>query len=421
MVVVAIVAGIGIGRFLTYEPSSQQGTLRPSLDESLPSLEQRVEADPTDVEGWQALGTAYVQRAAEIGDPSFYDLAERAFDQADQLSPGEAETLLGRGSLALALHRFPEALELGMQVVSALPTSADALAVLVDAQVEMGRYDEAEESLQRMLDLRPGLPALARASYLRELYGDLPGAIEAMIRAEAAGSSPFEIANVTTLLGDLHFSRGDLAAAGAAYDRALRASPDTVVAEVGRARVTAAGGDVEEAVELLKAVVDRFPAPEAVILLGDLQSRLGRTADAAESYSLVDAIAVLQQDAGQIVDLEMAVFEADRGVDPGKAVELARRAYDERPDAVYPADALAWALFRSGDAEAAVAPMEQALRLGSTDPLVRFHAAEVFYALGDTERARTELQRALAGTSWFSFRHHDRAVALAEDLGVPMR
>jgi tetratricopeptide (TPR) repeat protein len=219
LVAVAVVAGIAIGRFLTYEAPSGPAATAPSLDDSLPALEQRVEADPTDVDGWQALGIAYVQRAAEVGDPSFYDLADRAFDQADQLAPGEPDTLLGRGSLALALHLFPEALELGEEATRALPTSADALAVLVDAEVEMGLYDDAEQSLQRMLDLRPGLPALARASYLRELHGDLPGAVEAMVRAEAAGSSPYEIANVSTLLGDLHFRQGDLAAARAAYDR----------------------------------------------------------------------------------------------------------------------------------------------------------------------------------------------------------
>ena len=56
----------------------------PSLDETLPSLEQRVEADPTDVKAWQALGTAYVRGAAETGDPSFYGLAERAFDRHDR-------------------------------------------------------------------------------------------------------------------------------------------------------------------------------------------------------------------------------------------------------------------------------------------------------------------------------------------------
>ena len=418
VVVVAVVAGIAIGRFLTYEAPADRVASSPSLEQGVAALEQRVAADPTDVEAWQALGIAYLQRAAEVGDPAFYDLAGRAFDRAEELAPGEPDTLLGRGALALALHRFPEALELGQQVTSALPSSADALAVLVDAQVEMGHYDDAEVSLQRMLDLRPGLPALARASYLRELHGDLAGAVEAMTRAEAAGSSPFEISNVATLLGDLHFRLGDLEAANADYDRALRASPGTVAAEVGRARVLAAQGQVEPAVELLVEVVDRFPAPEAVILIGDLQMRLGRTAEAAESYALVEAIASLQEDAGQVVDLEMAVFGADRGDDPPAAVELARRAYEQRPDAVYAADALAWALLRAGDPSAAAAPIEQALRLGTADPLVRFHAAEVFFALGDTGRARAELQQALAGTPWFSFRHHDRALALAGELGV---
>ncbi|MDP9020257.1 MAG: hypothetical protein M3N25_05580, partial [Actinomycetota bacterium] len=62
-----------------------------------------------------------------------------------------------------------------------------------------------------------------------------------------------------------------------------------------------------------------------------------------------------------------------------------------RPANVYVNDALAWALLSAGDASAAVAPMEEALRLGSADPLVRFHAAEVFFAVGDADRARDEL------------------------------
>jgi Flp pilus assembly protein TadD len=119
-----------------------------------------------------------------------------------------------------------------------------------------------------------------------------------------------------------------------------------------------------------------------------------------------------------MVDLEMALFETDQGEDPNRAVELARRAYEQRPDAVYPADALAWALLRAGDPAAAVAPLEQALRLGTSDPLVRFHAAEIFYALGDIERARAELEQALAATPWFSFHHHERALALGEQLGL---
>ncbi|MDQ3355035.1 MAG: hypothetical protein M3507_11280, partial [Actinomycetota bacterium] len=56
--------------------------------------------------------------------------------------------------------------------------------------------------------------------------------------------------------------------------------------------------------------------------------------------------------------------------------------------------------------------------LDSADPLVRYHAAEVFLAVGDTDRARAELARALGGTPWFSVRHHDRLIDLAAQLGV---
>ncbi len=418
---VAIVAGVAIGRFLTYDPAPAPPppVEVPGSPARIATLEDRVAIDPDDADAWQELGFAYLAQAFRVGDPSFYGLAEQAFARTDELVPADPRTVLGQGALALALHRFPEALELGRRVSEALPSNADALAVLVDAEVELGRYDDAAGHLQEMLDLRPGLPALARASYLRELYGDLPGAIEAMTRAEAAGGGqPDESARVASLLGGLYFRQGDLDAALGSFDRALAAAPGLVPAEIGRARVLAAGGDEEAAVAALQAVVERFPAPEAVVLLGDLQARLGRRAEAAETYALVRAIAALQADAGQVVDLEMAVFEADQGEDPQRALALARAAHEVRPDNVYVDDALAWALLGSGDAPAAVAPMEEALRLDTDDPLVRYHAAEVFLAVGDTDRARTELAQALDGTAWFSFRHHDRAVELADQLGV---
>lgn len=420
LAVVAVVAGVAIGRFLTYRQPTARVPL-PSIQgqaESIATLEQRVATNPDDVAGWRSLGIAYVRRSAEVGDPAFYRLAGQALDRAAALAPNDPLTLLAQGALAMSLHQFPEALELGTRATEELPSSADALGVRVDAQVELGRYDEAAVSLQGMLDLRPGLPALARASYLRELHGDVAGAVEAMTRAQEAGSSPFDVATVSALLGALQFQQGDLAGAGSTFDRALRTSPGLVLAEVGRAKVLAAGGEVGAAIDELKGVVERFPAPQAVILLGDLQQRLGQEAEASETYALVRAIATLQQSAGQVVDLEMAVFEADQAEDLPRAVELARRAYEVRPANVYVNDALGWALLRSGDAAGAVAPMEQALRLGTADPLVRYHAAEVFSALGDTDRATAELRQALAGTPWFSFRHHDRVMELAASLGV---
>ena len=90
------------------------------------------------------------------------------------------------------------------------PFNSQALLVLVDAEIELGKYEEAAIDLQRLLDLKPALPALSRTSYLRELHGDLRGAEEAMIQALTAGSrSNFDLAVTTTLLGDLYLKRGE--------------------------------------------------------------------------------------------------------------------------------------------------------------------------------------------------------------------
>jgi hypothetical protein len=85
------------------------------------------------------------------------------------------------------------------------------------------------------------LAALSRTSYLRELHGDLEGAIEAMEQARLAGSgSVFDVALVTALSGNLMLSNGDLVGAETAFAEAERLAPDLSLAAVGRARLALA-------------------------------------------------------------------------------------------------------------------------------------------------------------------------------------
>ena len=94
-----------------------------------------------------------------------------------------------------------------------------------------------------MVDLRPDLASYSRVSYLRELHGDLPGAIEAMeLAVEAGGPSVENTEYVRVQLGHLHLARGDLAAAEAAFHAALDRLPDYVHATAGLARVRSARG-----------------------------------------------------------------------------------------------------------------------------------------------------------------------------------
>jgi tetratricopeptide (TPR) repeat protein len=419
--VVGALVGAAAARFAADpSPAAVGGTAPAAVSpaEQLATLQARTRTEPKDLDAWQQLGTLYVRNAVRTGDPSLYGAAAAAFDRADALSPGATRTLLGRGLLDLTLHKFSDARDLGARAHAADPYDADALAILVDASVETGRYDDAAAFLQDMLDVRPGLAALSRVSYLRELHGDVPGALDAMRRAETAGSgASFDQASVISLEGDIEFNHGNVDGAGRDYVRALAISPDVVLAQLGQARVAAARGDYDSAISALTALTARYPLPAAVSLLGDLQTVTGRGTDAGRSVDLVRTIFTLQRSSGAVVDLESAVFEADHG--GTDAVELAQAALAERPT-VYAADAMTWALVQAGRAADALPYLAQALRLGTADASVHYHAAVAYADTGDAARAATELTQAFAINPWFSFLHRAAATALAARLGVPL-
>ncbi|MGZ4755954.1 MAG: tetratricopeptide repeat protein [Acidimicrobiia bacterium] len=426
LAVVALVAitTFSVARFVDFSPSNttaptSTATPRPKTSQQqIAALEVSTRRDPTNATTWQQLGGAYLHRAIETADPAFYSLSGRALDRADSLVPNQAGTAVTRGVLLLSLHEFARAHDLVAPISASDPYNADALAVLVDADVELGHYDDAATVLQQLLDLRPGLPAYSRTSYLRELHGDLVGAEQSMRQALTAGAGDaFDVATVTTFLGDLAFGSGNLTEAGARYREALRLRPGHVNATLGNARVLAATGHAELAIHVLRALTQRVPLPAAVILLGDLQAAAGRTADAARSFELVRSIVKLQQAAGAVTDLETAVFEADHH-SPDRALAAGRAAYAARPDNVYAADALAWALVNAGDGRAAQPYIAQALRLGSADASVHYHAAVIASAVGNAAEARRELQYVFARNPFFSFSQRGAAGELAARLGV---
>ena len=70
---------------------------------------------------------------------------------------------------------------------------------------------------------------------------------------------------------------------------------------------------------------------------------------------------------------EMALFNADHGIDLQQAVEVAREEWNWRKS-VRVADVYAWTLYRTGRYEEADQMMKQAMRLGTRDPLFLRHA-----------------------------------------------
>jgi len=428
-VVTIIVLGFAVGRFVLFQPTADQGAgsgvtrSAPSPAEALARLERAVKRSPNDPGALGSLAAAYLSTAIQIEDTSYFGRAEALLDRIDEIAPDLDRTLIARGVLALSRHRFALAFDFGSRVHDRNPAQPDALAVLVDATVELGRYEEAGAYLQELLDRRPGLPGYSRASYLRELHGDDAGAVIAMREAAVAGGgSAYELARVGTFAGDLALKRGDLATADAEYARSLERRPGLVFSEYGRARVLAAHGRYEDAIAVLAATLERSQLPAAITLLGDLQLFVGRASDAERSFDLVRQAYRDAEQSGEVTDLEVAVFEADHAADPATAalaVDRARRAFEARPGSIHVADAMAWTLLRAGDPVGARPFVDMALRLGTSDAPLHYHAAAVLEANGELEAARAELNRAFDQNPYFTYLQRDEARALAARLGVP--
>ena len=390
-------------------------------------FQRAVRAEPGSAAAYAGLGDAYLARARETGDPGFYSRAERAFDAALRRSPDDLGALIGAGTLAGLRHDFAEQLRIGRRAVAQAPELARPYTVVADAQVELGRYEAAAQTIQLLVDRKPGLASYARASYYRELSGDLAGAAAAMRLAVSAGGSAESAAYVSVLLGDIELQRGRIEPARTAYTDALRALPGNPAGLVGLARADMAGGSLEGAAARLRRAAARLPLPRTLTLLAEVEATLGNESAAEAALAaarvqttLVGGGAARAGDgatpraggsgsaaAAQVLpDAEAVLFAADHG-SPAQAVRLGRRVWRSAPS-VRSADALGWALTRAGRPVEGYRFARRALRLGSRDPLFRLHAGTAAREAGLAAPAARHLVIAAAGRAALSPRALDR-------------
>jgi len=380
-----------------------------SLDAQIQSLQSQLKSHPDDWSSYSQLGLAYLQKARETGDPSYYQKVEEALNQSFGHQADDYVTISAMGALALARHQFHSALEWGERARQLNPTRTYAYGIITDAQIELGQYDEAVETLQTMVDLQPDMSSYSRVSYVRELHGDVDGALESMQLAVDGGIPNGEATAWTrTQLGNLYFNTGNLKQAEAEYVYTLNNRPDYTYALAGLGRVRAAQGKLYEAIDLLTRATNIMPLPEFVITLGDLYQANNQPTLAQQQYKLIGTIEKLFEANGVDMDMEIALFNADQNKDLVATVEQARKAYANRPS-IHAADVLAWALYKTGNYAEAQIYSQAALRLDTKDALKLFHAGMIAYRLGDNVQAQAYLEQALTINPHFSFLYAEEA------------
>ena len=152
--------------------------------------------------------------------------------------------------------------------------------------------------------------------------------------------------------------------------------------------------DLPTAQSRLQEAIEQRPQPDYVIALGDVLSSEGRTQEAEQQYATVRAIQQLFVANGGDADIELALFDADHGVDPQGTFARAAAAYQRR-GSVYAADTVAWAAYKAGRIDDAQAYMALAQRIGTHDARLSYHAGVIARAAGDAVAAARYLRDAV--------------------------
>jgi tetratricopeptide (TPR) repeat protein len=358
---------------------------------------------------WTAAAASLMNEARVRGDAALYRRAEEACDRALAIDPAFYDALRLRGWIYGGQHRFAEAAEAARRAQRMRPADPFNFGALGDALVEMGEYAGAEAAFQTMIDLRPDSASYARGAYLRELSGDTEGAIELMTRAldAAVGAGPAERAWYLSQRGDLRFARGELAAAAEDQSAALALAPQAPWALAGLARATAALDRDDEAIARYRRSLEILPSPIVAAELATLLDRQGRSDEAKAALALVEAARRLQQGTG-LYDRQIAMIDADHGHDVEAALQVAERSLTSRHD-IYGYDAVAWCAFKAGHLARAHETMPQAMKLGTEDARLYYHAGMIAHAAGDLVQAKRLLRRALRINARFDPRGADVA------------
>jgi tetratricopeptide (TPR) repeat protein len=357
---------------------------------------RQIEARPNDPQAHVDLGWALARRARETGDPSFYARGQEEASRALALSPGNFEANKLEAWLLLGRHEFAAALEAATALNKRAPDDVIVYGFLADANAELGEYEAAEDAVQWMLDMRPGnLSGLTRAAYLREIFGDVDGAIE-LYSAAFDRMPPNEVEDrawVLSQVGHLYLSKGRTAEAAQALEQALVLVPAYHYALGYLAQVRLAEKRPGEAVKLLRQLCEAAPHAENIYALAEAL-RHDSGAEAQTAYAEFEKKALAESTTRDNANRELVFYYVDRRSNSTEASRIAGLERSARHD-IHTLDAAAWAWSAAGEHEKARAEIERALAVGTRDATILYHAGIIATRLHDVAAARRYLSQSL--------------------------
>jgi len=191
------------------------------------------------------------------------------------------------------------------------------------------------------------------------------------------------------------YNAGNTDTASELFQEIIFAYPEYSYAYAGMAKIKMHYNKYSEAIELYNKAVQKNSVPEFLISLGDAYTLNGEIENAEEAYNKVKFLITFYKQNGVETDLELALFNADHGIRVEESFEISEISLQEGSRCIKTFHAAAWTAFKSGNTNAAENYISQALRLGTKDPLLYYHAGKIFEKTGKHSEANEYLKFAL--------------------------
>ncbi len=383
--------------------AAQTGEVK-QIQKQYANLMKIVRTNPDDTKSRIALASLYIQEARITGDYMYYDVAAMKYvDEVLKKKPSDFEALTFKALLYLSQHHFAEGLDLAEKARATNPYNAFVHGILVDAHVEMGNYTKAVEEAEKMISIRPDLRSYSRVSYLREIHGDYPGAIEAMKLAVDAGAPGDEATEWTRVhLGHLYEVTGDLKSAEMHYLVALEQRPGYAYAIAGQGHIAIANHQYDKAISyylqadsLINDYSFKEEMAEAYRLAGQKDKADSIIKWVVNAMSKDSEKGQADESIGHYADRELAYAYLKAG-NYDKAVEHALAEYNRRPANIDVNEAVAWTYYMKEDYDKALPYIKTAMKTNSKNPTLLCRAGLIYAKTNNKEQAKSILKELVA-------------------------
>jgi tetratricopeptide (TPR) repeat protein len=364
---------------------------------------------------------AYVERARETGDYGYYDQADAALQNSLGRDSQNFEGLKAKAMILLGRRDFDKAIELARKLNTEIPDDVLVYGLLADGLTETGRYQEAVDRTQWMLNLRPGnVPGLLRAARLRWIYGRAEGALDLYQKAyeQVSPTQTEEQAWILTQMAEIQISSGHLDLAGELLHSALTIFPGYYLSLESSARLETARRNYSRAVDLLLQRNRNFPTPESRYQLARALECAGKAAEAKKAFDEFEAEAFRLRDTPRNANLQLSLYYLSVENRPSEALRIAASEANTLRD-INTLDTLAWALCSNGQYREAQTQITAALATGVRDAGILYHAGVIAEKLQDNSSAAGFFKSSLeANPSSEVSEKAQRALTLATAVSV---